>query len=285
MANNPRFCGDCGTELVSVYDRFCTTCGREARHTAGGFLPTGTRDNSVATTCLGSYQSPKTRSAWTLIFFAGLTAVVLASFISTFAEIGLLQRVADGEFVPERELLANDDRQSVIGGITLLVYIGLIIAFCIWVHRAAKNLEALNVVGQRFSPRWAVGWWFVPFMNLFRPYQVVKEIWKGSDPRVTAEDSSAWRNAPTSVLLGWWWGIWIVSNLINNGVGRVFRSSDTSLDELITADYFSMIGDGLTIVAAVLAFILVRGITSNQNAKYLNLRNITETPSASEGRV
>ena len=29
---------------------------------------------------------------------------------------------------------------------------------------------------------WAIGPWFVPILNLFRPWQIAVETWEGSDP-------------------------------------------------------------------------------------------------------
>ena len=280
MANNPRYCGNCGTRLLSAQGRYCPVCGSEANQTEGGLTPDGIRDVAPTSVEFSPYQSPATRSAWTSIFLVGLIAATLAAFGSTIAEIGLLQRLANGEFVSEQALMANDDRQGLIGVVVLLAYLVLIISFCIWIYRAAKNLQSLNVGGQRFSPGWAVGWWFVPFMNLVRPYQVVKELWKGSYPISESDDSSAWRNAPTSAILGWWWGIWIVSNLVNTGVSRASLSDDISVDGLITADYFSLVGDALTILAAVGIFMLIRRISSNQDRKHVMLRRVEDSLSA-----
>ncbi len=202
-----------------------------------------------------------------MALFGVLIICVVASFGSTVAEINLLQRVADGEAVTEQELIANDDRQGAVSGLLLIAHIALVVAFCMWTYRASKNLQALEVGGRRFSPGWAVGWWFVPIMNLIRPYQVTREIWRGSYPSVTRQDPQAWQNAPLSPILGWWWGAWLASNFILLGAWRALTSSDVAAEELITANYFSLASDALTIVAAVLAFMLVRTITANQEAK------------------
>ncbi len=278
MTNTPGYCRYCGGELSTSQDRFCPNCGRATSESGPSIPSPAAAGHTFAPYGQSIYESPKTRSKWTLVFFGVLIAVIAASLVSTAAEIRLLERVVDGESVAERELTASDDRRSAIAGITLIVYVCLIIAFCTWVYRASKNLGALNAAGQRFSPGWSVGWWFVPIMNLFRPYQVMREIWRGSDPRVTDQDPSAWQYVPPSPILGWWWGIWIVSNLIAIGVSRVLTSDDIPPEDLLTAHYFSLVWDGLTIVAAVMAFMLVRGITSNQDAKHLNLDSANRIP-------
>lgn len=40
------------------------------------------------------------------------------------------------------------------------------ILLMIWVYRSVSNLVAFNVQGLRFTPGWAVGWFFLPFANL-----------------------------------------------------------------------------------------------------------------------
>ena len=54
--------------------------------------------------------------------------------------------------------------------------------FLLWTYRSYRHLSALSDRDLRFSPGWAVGWFFVPIMNLFRPYQVMKEMWRKSTP-------------------------------------------------------------------------------------------------------
>src|SRR5262245_62496938 len=59
----------------------------------------------------------------------------------------------------------------------LLVLIATIIVFLIWEHRANSNLRPLGVPRPEFSSRWAVGSWFVPFLNLVVRFQIVRFIW------------------------------------------------------------------------------------------------------------
>src|SRR6266404_5443429 len=49
----------------------------------------------------------------------------------------------------------------------ITLYLGLVILFSIWVYRANLNARALGGKDMRFSPGWAVAWFFIPVMNLF----------------------------------------------------------------------------------------------------------------------
>ncbi len=71
--------------------------------------------------------------------------------------------------------------------------------------RAYANGPALGLHDPRFGKGWAIGAWFVPILNLFRPKQIANDIWRGSDSALPAHASDSWYNRPTPVLLAWWW--------------------------------------------------------------------------------
>ena len=139
-----------------------------------------------------------------------------------------------------------------------------------WIHQASKNLVALGVHYQRFSPGWAVGWWFVPVMSLFRPYQVMKEIWRGSYPDIGIGDQAAWRNVPVSSLLGWWWAALLLHGWVLNVGIKLFIRGET-VSQVITADWIFVVGDVIEIMASILVFALVWQITSNQEKRHNSL--------------
>ena len=127
--------------------------------------------------------------------------------------------------------------------------------FCVWIYRAHGNLTALGATNLRFSPAWAVGWYFVPIMNLFRPYQVMKELWEESDPRAEL------------TLVKWWWGLWIVGGFVSAGIASLFSEQD--LSEWLVNDWRDIGADVILIVAALLAVLIVRRIVARQDEQAL----------------
>ncbi len=93
-----------------------------------------------------------------------------------------------------------------------LVILTIPIAFLIWIHRAYRNLPSLMAESLHFSPRWAVGCFFVPILNLFRPYQIMREIWRESDPSRPRNvgDSLEPVKESSSAVVGWWWGLFLL---------------------------------------------------------------------------
>ena len=70
----------------------------------------------------------------------------------------------------------------------------------------------------RFTPGWAVGWYFVPIAWFWKPYQAMAEIWRAS------RNPAEWRGEPVSPLLAGWWVLWIVpfwsGDIVEWAVGR-----------------------------------------------------------------
>ena len=278
MTSLPRFCGQCGAEWQSEGERFCANCGRERNQPLVAPPAAASAGAAYPIALPRPYISVANRSTWTLIFLMAFGAILMASFVSTVMEIQLLQRISDGEPVSLEEVESNDNRQIAIGLVLLAALAATVISFCLWIYRSASNLDALQANNRRFTPGWSVGWWFIPFMNLVRPYQVVKEIWRGSYPVAPTygpegDGHPGWMFAPISPAIGWWWGTWLTSGLVNYLVTRTISNDESSVDSVIDAQYFSLAGDALTFIATVLLFLLVKRITANQETKYLSLRN------------
>ncbi len=128
------------------------------------------------------YQSPRTRANWTVGLLVATCVVSGFVLLSMLEVLGMARQVVAGQYVSDADW--NEAISNVDGllALSFALLIATATAFLLWVHRASKNLVSLGAHGQRFSPAWAVGWWFVPIMMLFRPYQVMAEIWRGSRP-------------------------------------------------------------------------------------------------------
>src|SRR5215831_12432517 len=53
------------------------------------------------------------------------------------------------------------------------------VVFITWLYSEYRQLDRSNAPA-RFAPGWAIGGWFVPFLNLVRPLQVVEDVWKST---------------------------------------------------------------------------------------------------------
>jgi hypothetical protein len=156
---------------------------------------------------------------------------------------------------------------------TLLVFIATVIVFLIWEHRASSNLRPLGVPHPEFSSRWAVGSWFVPILNLWVPFQIVRYIWRKSDPdTVNANgESASWNYSDAGdFTLKAWWGFWIATWF----VGRISYRTSMRADDLSEYTISSWVGIFASILsgaAALLAISVVRSVNARQEERYTRL--------------
>jgi hypothetical protein len=90
----------------------------------------------------------------------------------------------------------------------LILLLAAGVLFCFFMPRANRNASSFGSF-MNISPGWAAGWFFIPFANLWMPYQAMREIWQGSDP----DRAFPRRPRPVSGLIKWWWGMYLAHNI------------------------------------------------------------------------
>jgi len=152
---------------------------------------------------------------------------------------------------------SNDARQQFIGFLYLATFIVTGIMFLKWIYRANSNCHGFGAQGMEFTPGWSIGWYFIPIATLWKPYQAMKEIWKVS------KNPSNWQKVTDSTLLGWWWALWIISNIMGQIIFQMTMRVDTvsSLKDLTTASIISGIID---IPSYIVAVSLITAVFINQ---------------------
>ncbi|MCZ6545888.1 MAG: DUF4328 domain-containing protein [Chloroflexi bacterium] len=102
----------------------------------------------------------------TLKIVLGLgAAIAVVSIVSSFMQVELLSRSG----ISEAEGQANDSREQIIGLLQLVLFVVTVVIFGRWIVRANKSVRALGADGFRITPGWAVGYFFIPIYNLWRP--------------------------------------------------------------------------------------------------------------------
>jgi len=218
------------------------------------------------------FRSVKGIASWVYIAFILLAILNAVAIISGYSQAELLNKAIGGETITMAEATSNDDRQSAIGSGQTILYLAAAIVFLIWIHRAHKNLPALQATGLRFTPGWAVGWFFIPIMSLFRPYQVASEIWKASFPDMDTKDSISWKNVAASSIVGWWWVLFLISNYVGMFAMRSVFSGE-ELSDLLVSTYAYMVSDAIDIVGILVTILMVLRISQNQKTKRALIKN------------
>jgi hypothetical protein len=152
---------------------------------------------------LAALQTRATLTRALLVAGMAISAIAFtAGSIALFTELG-------GEtfrgMLASRAFLAALTVNTLASFAVLLVSI---VAIMLWVHRAHANLRLARLAGLNYSPGWAVGSYFVPVVNLFVPFRIMRELYNrshGEEPHfaaITVDDVNSW------------WTAYLVSNLV-----------------------------------------------------------------------
>ena len=240
------------------------------------------------------FVSGKPLALWTVILLGAEALAKLTDIAVSAAQLTLASNypeTATAALSPENAdvsempggnfqviVLLLDGTVSLFGLIVLII---TIVVFLFWQYRAFKNLPALGVPRPDVSPGWVVGSWFVPFLNLFRPYEIMKYIRAKSDPETVKIGFGDYETGHNFTLKAWW-GFWLACIIVARFSNRMYGRAET-LDGHVTADLIGIFSSGLTIVAACLAIAVVRDITSRQEERLKRLMDASQQQLRSAG--
>ncbi len=193
------------------------------------------------------------KSVETLSQFLRICLLILAAVegLAIISGIWFLVSYSD---VPSDAVLEDtlNVAEMVNGGVGImqtLVAIPIMIIFAVWLYRMTFNLRQQSPKPMEFTPGWMVGWYFIPFANLVKPFHGMKELWQTSHKEWNADPN----------ILRWWWGFWLFSNSISNGASRMVRSADT-IESYMLGSTFFLVSDILGVALDIIAFSIVTSI-------------------------
>lgn len=181
-----------------------------------------------------------------VIFIYVILGLEFLEFVTNIFYYGFLSSIIPQD---RNSLLAIGISQISIGVGNTIMAIAAAIAFIMWFRRAYYNL-GLRVNNLSFGDGWAAGAWFVPFLNLVRPYKMMREMHVETNHLLSKKIQGYPQNFSTP-LVGWWWALFLFHNFLNNLQTRIEMSSDT-IEASKTAIIFGciafLVGIPLTIV-------------------------------------
>lgn len=203
------------------------------------------------------FKNPRLLTVTTRIFLclgvlvsldAGALALTELSLMEEYSPTDGLDDVYDDLIIP-----------TLLLGLTQFATgIGTIVVIAMWVYRMAWN--ARYFAGARnmdYTPGWAVGWYFIPFANLWKPYQAMKEIWRASD------EPARMNQIPVPFWLPLWWCLWLVTNILSNVSTRLtFRADDIS--EGMLANQASLLAEAVNIPLCLVFLLIVNRLSRMQ---------------------
>jgi uncharacterized membrane protein (DUF485 family) len=183
-----------------------------------------------------------------------MTWIMLALYmlvgLSNYFQYRLLADVVNGEIVSDEALTANDARQQLLNIVMIVAYVASIITFILWFRRAYYNLHQRAEV-LSYTEGWAAGAWFVPFVNLVRPYKIMQELYTETYALLGNKSGEFPKNY-TTAYLGWWWTFWILNWFVDRIDSKIGQSAKT-VDELSDSTLISLFSCAIGIPLALLA--------------------------------
>ncbi|ESQ87696.1 hypothetical protein ABAC460_18660 [Asticcacaulis sp. AC460] len=134
----------------------------------------------------------------------------------------------------------------------MLFYFAAGIVTLIWLYGAARNARSMKP-NLDLTPGWAVGWYFIPIANLFKPFTTLCLIWDASRAPGT-------KPASAMPIAAWWW-LNIIGN-ITMSIGS--RISDAETFGMTPGDILQVVGAISTIVSTWIFLNLIRELHHNQ---------------------
>jgi hypothetical protein len=207
-----------------------------------------------------AYASPSTAAPKPLGTMAAVakaavgiaTLMAAVSFVTLVGQLRILQKVQAGGSVSPADAQHSDTLVAMATLAHLAALVAGAAALFTWLYRAYANLRAMGLRTES-SPGATIGWWFVPFANLWKPYQLVRE---------TAEKSGAGGGG----LVGWWWACWIASGVISYLGNFGSRMPDPDLQTLIASTWADMAADVCTLAAGALLIAIISKVTAAQSS-------------------
>jgi len=200
------------------------------------------------------YRSGHLRATIACITLGLATGSVFLIAILTLAVIGLLGDADPGSLAVAGAggYVEFVTAWSLVNGVMVLL---AAVAFLAWQSRSVANVPWLGGGTPGISPGWSIGWWLVPFANMFMPYRSMADL-----ERRTAV------GAPRSRLLGAWWVLFVAGN-VADGLLSFVMTDTTSIDDarsLVVVDVIALLG---LAASGVLGIVVVRGVQRASEAR------------------
>ncbi|MDB4644128.1 DUF4328 domain-containing protein [bacterium] len=184
-----------------------------------------------------------------------------------------LEKISNGtydEFFDERNFVDRLDEAAV----TFSEYFFYVVAIIwgVWVVKTCKNAWLINSRDgataiyrgrESFTPGWTVGWYFIPILSLWKPYQAMTWIRDASQKPL---------GLTMGKLLGLWWTFWVLSAFSMIAVALKFNSADTT-EKISAAHRVYIAASPLDLLSTIFAALVVLRLTKIQKirAKELSL--------------
>lgn len=187
------------------------------------------------------------------LFIWMVMALDVITIFSSYLQYNLLKALENNEYVSDQLINENDTREQIIAILYTIVFIISAVTFIQWFRRAYYNLNIRTSCNN--SEGWAAGSWFVPIIALFRPYQIMQEMWEKTSLLIKSKTSNYVEDS--TMIIGLWWTLWIVSNYIGRYVLKNAFNAET-IENYLNSTIGDMAVSIIGIPLAILTIMIIK---------------------------
>jgi hypothetical protein len=209
------------------------------------------------------YETGHTRAVGVIVCSV-ITICVHVFFIGN--HLFVMWWLREGKRFVRANVLSNEILGPVLISFMFLMFLASFVALLMWIHRAYQNLPSLGFERPRFSPGWSVGYFFMPILNFFRPYQAMRDIWEGSDPNPLASPGDLYSRRVESIFLIGWWLLWLASMFIVRAATVIITGTRTH--DQLQVSRLDIEFNIIAIISIIATILLVRTIDCNQTERH-----------------
>lgn len=195
----------------------------------------------------------RAKTAITLIWL--ILIINIVTVVSGYFQYDLLRKLSEGVEVSTQAINANDLRERIIAILASVTGIISVVTFIRWFRRAYFNLH-LKTSFLRFNEGWAAGSWFVPIINLYRPLQIMKELYRKTKELLPASGPDPRPDLSTGIL-GWWWTLLIINYILDQGALRISLRYQT-INDLMTATVVDIVSSVVGIFSCLITIKVIK---------------------------
>ncbi len=195
------------------------------------------------------------RAKVAIIFIWIVMGISMIIMISCYFQNILLHKALNGGRITSEMANSNDQRHLSIMILYIVFYIVSSITFIMWFRRAYFNLH-LKVKNLTHSEGWASGSWFVPFLNLGRPFIIMKELFFESTILINRAEVTEKKEINFN-LISWWWGLWLFEGISDRVMSR-YAKSYQGLNDLIFSTNWQIFNSIVMIPLAIVTVLVIK---------------------------
>lgn len=196
-------------------------------------------------------NSERSKAAITMIWI--VLAIGVVSLASNYLTLSLFWNINSGATIDDHAASSNDTRQLVIYTAYIIAFIISAITFIYWFYRAYSNLRVKMPNQLDYSAKSAVYCWFIPFVNFYLPYVIMKSLYTNTHKYLLYKGDDRYTEKLSTGYLGWWWFLWVAGRLLFKAVNQTKIVSNIA-DKIV----IDMLSDGFGIILAIITIIVIK---------------------------